>query len=338
MFTLNANYKLPGGALAQSIEARVRKGPLAAIDAQRYAVKLFGDSIASNMFMLGFAVQQGFVPIGAEAIEEAIELNGAAVEMNRNAFRMGRFAVVDRAGLDKLANASDAKAAVAPVTETVDSVIASRMALLTAYQDAAYAQRYEKTVRKVAESERAKMPGQTALAMAAAKGLYKLMSYKDEYEVGRLYTSPEFKATLDAQFSDYKSLEFHLAPPLLARKNKATGEPRKMRFGPWMLKAFGLLAKGKGLRGGTFDVFGYTAERRLERQMIVNYEGVLAEICEHLSPKTHRTAVQLASLALDIKGFGHVKLRYFEAAKEKEAKLLGDLRNPTSAPVLKAAE
>jgi indolepyruvate ferredoxin oxidoreductase len=336
-FTLNAAYKLPGGALAKAIEERTRKGPIAAIDAQHYAVKLFGDSIAANMFMLGYAVQLGHVPIGPVAIEEAIGLNGAAVEMNRNAFRMGRLAAADVAAVDRLV--AETTPAAAPIAlETLDSVIAHRVGLLTDYQDAAYAQRYEGIVRRIAEVERAKVPGKTQLAIAAAKGLYKLMAYKDEYEVARLYTSPHFKAQLDAQFSGYAALEVHLAPPLLSRTDKATGEPRKMRFGPWMLTAFGWLAKGKSLRGGRFDVFGMTAERRLERQMIAEYEGVLAEVADRLTPANHATGVALAALALDIKGFGHIKHRNYEAAKVRERQLLAALRDPGPAPLREAAE
>jgi indolepyruvate ferredoxin oxidoreductase len=336
MFTLNANYKLPGGALARAIEERTRKGPIASIDAQRYAAKLFGDTIASNMFMLGYAVQLGHVPIGPEAIEQAIELNGAAVEMNRSAFRVGRLAAHDKAAVDQLIPADASKPTV--VAETLEGVIAHRVGLLTGYQDEAYARRYEATVRKLAAVEQTKTPGQSALGVAAAKGLYKLMAYKDEYEVGRLYSSPSFKAQLDAQFSDYRRIEFHLAPPLLARRDKSTGEPRKMRFGRWMLSAFGLLAKGKALRGGTFDLFGYTGERRLERQMIAEYEGVLGEVADRLSAANHKTAVALAALALDVKGFGHVKLKNYEAAKQREKTLLAELRSPTPVTALRAAE
>ncbi len=334
-FTLNPSYKLPGGALARSIEDRVRRAPLFAIDAQRYAEKLFGDSIASNMFMLGYACQLGFVPVGAEAIEQAIELNGAAVDMNRNAFRTGRLAAHDIKAVDALMPAESKPVAKA---ETLDGVIAHRKALLTAYQDAAYADRYEATVRTLAANERDKAGGRSGLALAAAKGLYKLMSYKDEYEVGRLYSAPEFKAALADQFAAHGRLEFHLAPPLLARRNKETGEPRKMTFGAWMLPVFGWLAKGKRLRGGAFDIFGMLAERRLERQMIVDYENLLAEVGQKLTPANHGLAIQLASNALDIKGFGHIKLKNYEHAKSREAKLLAQLSTPASSPVQHAAE
>ena len=334
-FTLNPSYRLPGKALATSIEERVGKGPLFSVDAQRYAEKLFGDSIASNMFMLGYAYQLGFVPVGAAAIEEAITLNGAAVEMNRNAFRMGRLAVTDIKAVEALMPVEPKPAL---TVETLDSVIAHRMKLLTDYQDAAYAQRYEATIRKLAAAEGDRSAGRNGLAMAAAKGLYKLMAYKDEYEVGRLYTAPEFKAALDAQFASHGKLEFHLAPPLFARHDKATGEPRKMTFGAWMLPLFGLLAKGKRLRGTAFDVFGMTKERRLERQMMTDYETLLGEIGERLTPANHGIALQLAANALDIKGFGHIKLKAYEQAKAREAKLLAQLRAPSPTPVKQAAE
>jgi indolepyruvate ferredoxin oxidoreductase len=336
-FTRNPNARVPGGALRRAIEDRARKAPIAAIDAHTYAVRLFGDSIASNMFMLGLAYQLGHVPVSAKAIEEAIELNGAAVAMNRQAFRMGRLAAHDRAAVDKLAGAAVVDLPVRKV-ETLDDIIADRVSRLTDYQDRDLAERYARKVRWIADAERNTAQGKTGLADAVAKGYYKLLAYKDEYEVGRLYSSPAFKAALADQFDRHGKLEFHLAPPLLARKDKATGEPRKMTFGPWMLQVFGWLAKGKRLRGSVFDVFGYTAERRLERQSIADYELMLDEVVQRLSSVTHKTAVALANLPLDVKGFGHVKHKNWEAAKAREAQLLAELRSPTPAPVLKAAE
>jgi indolepyruvate ferredoxin oxidoreductase len=190
----------------------------------------------------------------------------------------------------------------------------------------------------MAEAEAMRTPGQSGFAIAAAKGLYKLMAYKDEYEVARLYGSAEFKAALEEQFSAHDRLEFHLAPPLLARKDKVSGEPRKMTFGPWMLRVFGWLARAKGLRGSAWDVFGYTAERRLERRMIGDYERLLGEVAAGLTPANHSVGVQLAALALDVKGFGHVKLRNYELARQREAALLAEFRNPTPVPALRAAE
>ena len=170
-----------------------------------------------------------------------------------------------------------------------------------------------------------------------ARGYHKLLAYKDEYEVARLFASPAFETALGEVFETRRKLEFHLAPPLLARRDKATGEPRKIRFGGWMLPVFRVLAKGKRLRGTVFDVFGYTQERQRERQMLADYEALLDEIAERLSPATHATAVALAALPLDVKGFGHIKERNYKVAKARETTLLNELRNPPSS-ALKAAE
>ncbi len=334
-FTRNPNLKVPGQALRQAIEERAGKAPVHGFDAHTAAVKLFGDSIAANMFMLGYAYQLGHVPIGSGAIEQAIELNGAAVEMSRNAFRFGRLAAHDSAALARLVGDAMSERKAAPA-QSLESLIADRAGRLADYQDQALADRYRSTVARFAEAERRQAAGRTGLAEAVAKGYYKLLAYKDEYEVARLFSSPAFEAALGEQFEARRKLEFHLAPPLLARRDKATGEPRKMRFGPWMLPVFRLLAKGKRLRGTAWDVFGYTAERKLERQMIADYERLLDEIATRLSPATHATAVALAALPLDIKGFGHVKQRNYRIAKNRETALLAELRNPS--PALKAAE
>ena len=190
---------------------------------------------------------------------------------------------------------------------------------------------------RVSEAERKLAPGRAGLAEAVARGYYKLLAYKDEYEVARLFTSPAFDKALSEQFESHRKLEFHLAPPLLARRDKATGEPRKMRFGAWMRPVFRLLAKGKRLRGTSFDIFSYSAERKLERQMIADYEKLVDELIERLSPTTHARAVALATLPLEIKGFGHIKERNYKAAMAREAALLAELRNP-SPTALKAAE
>jgi indolepyruvate ferredoxin oxidoreductase len=336
-FARNPGLKLPGGALARAIEDRVRKGPITSLDAHTYAVRLFGDSIASNMFMLGVAYQKGHVPIGADAIEQAIELNGAAVTMNRDAFRMGRLAIHDRSALDALAGPK-LVAASAPKSETLADVIADRAARLTDYQDAALAERYTAFMQGLAKAEAEKAPGRSGLAIAVAKSYYKLLAYKDEYEVGRMYASPEFLKALDAEFESHGKLEFHLAPPLLARRNPTTGEPRKMTFGAWMLPVFRLLAKAKSLRGGRFDLFGYSAERRLERRMITDYENVVQDIAARLTPTTHTTAVALATLPLEVKGYGHVKQANYERAQARQTALLADLHNPKPKAALRAAE
>lgn len=336
-FTRNANLVVPGQALRTAIADRVGRGSLAMLDAHEAAVKLFGDSIASNMFLLGFACQKGHVPIGTAAIEEAIELNGAAVAMNLQAFRFGRLAAHEPAAIERLIRPADV---VALRPRTLDDTIKFRADHLMAYQDAALAERYRSKVAWIAGIERDKAPGRNGLADAVARGYHKLLAIKDEYEVARLYTDGTFEKALAAQFDGVTSVEFHLAPPFLAwfHKDKLTGQPRKIKLGAWMLPVFRQLARGKRLRGTMFDLFGLSAERRLERQMIVDYERVLDEIGQRLSVATHGTTVALASLPDEIKGFGHVKKANYEAAKKREAGLLAMLRDPKPAPVRVAAE
>ena len=326
-FTRNADLKVPGAALRHAIEERAGKGPVHHMDAHAAAVKLFGDSIAANMFLLGYAYQLGHLPIGAEAVEQAIVLNGAAVEMSRNAFRFGRLAAHDRVGAgahDRAGQQDRAEAADAGRDRRVPRQVSGRLPGCGAGREVP-----QRAWRASPRSSAARRRAASGLAEAVARGYHKLLAYKDEYEVGRLYTSPAFEKALAEQFEAHGKLAFHLAPPLLARRDKVTGEPRKMQFGAWMMPLFRLLAKGKGLRGTAWDVFGYTAERKLERQMIADYEALLDEIGQRLTPATHATAVALASLALDVKGFGHIKLRNYKKAKKREAALLAELRNPS---------
>jgi indolepyruvate ferredoxin oxidoreductase len=334
-FTRNANIKVPGPALRHAIAERAGKAPVHHFDAQTAAVKLFGDSIAANVFLLGYAYQLGHVPIGAAAIEQAVELNGAAVEMSKAAFRFGRLAAHDMGTIERVMGTEVVPAA--RKSESLDDIVATRATQLIAYQGEALAERYRSRVAVIAEVERAKAPGRAGLAEAAARGYHKLLAYKDEYEVARLFTDPAFEKALSEQFATRGKLQFHLAPPLLARRDKRTREPRKMTFGRWMLPVFRLLAKGKRLRGTAWDLFGYTRERRLERQMIADYEKLLDEIATRLSPANHHTAVALAALSLEIRGFGHVKERNYKLARGREATLLAELRNP-SPTLLKAAE
>jgi indolepyruvate ferredoxin oxidoreductase len=224
------------------------------------------------------------------------------------------------------------------LSQSLDEMIERRAAFLTDYQNAAYARRYRDLVERTRAAESAKVPGQTNLTEAVARYLFKLMAYKDEYEVARLYTDGTFrKQVADAFEGDNLRLEFHLAPPLLAPVNKVTGEPRKMSFGPWMLSLFGMLRHFKVLRGTPFDPFGYSAERRTERKLIADYEALVSEILAALTPANHPVAVGLAAIPEKIRGFGHVKARHLKAAKADEAALLEQFRNGP-ASLLKAAE
>ena len=249
--------------MRDALNEAVRSDDLDILDATALATALMGDSIATNSFMLGFAFQRGAIPLSLEAILKAIELNGAAIEMNRLAFSWGRLAAHD---LPRVVSAARFKSSGSvPAKPTGDETIAFRARFLTDYQDEAYAKRYLADVERVRVAEAASAPGSHELTEAFAKGLFKLMAYKDEYEVARLYADGEFARALKEQFDGKSGLKVLLAPPLLARRDKVTGHLRKREFGPWVFKAFELLARWKRLRGTAFDVFGYTTERRMER-------------------------------------------------------------------------
>ncbi len=295
------------------------------IDATRLATALLGDAIGSNLFMTGFAYQRGLVPVSGEAIERAIELNGVAVEMNKTAFDWGRRAAHDLAFVERIAYPAETRQE-RPVVESLDETVARRAAFLTDYQNAAYAARYTSLVNRVREAEA--VDGGGPLSQAVARYYFKLLAYKDEYEVARLHASGDLRQQISRQFEDGYRLEFNLAPPLFARKDPVTGEPRKMRFGSWMLHVFRLLAAMRGLRGTAFDPFGRTEERRRERALIVQYEGDVEEILRRFGPETRAAAVDLASVPEHIRGYGHVKLRHLEVAEKRRAALLEALHDP----------
>src|SRR5262249_10532665 len=260
------------------------------IDATRIAGALLGNSVSANIFLVGYAFQVGALPLTADAIERAIELNGEAVEMNKMAFRFGRYAVADRAPGGELAAPKEVDEA-RRLSKSLDEIIARRVAFLTDYQDAAYAARYRALVERVRAAEAARAPGKQGLAEAVARYLFKLMAYKDEYEVARLFAGDDFARQGGPWFAgDDLRFEFHLAPPLIARPDGRTGAPAKISFGPWMMTVFRLLAKLKGLRGTAFDPFGYTQERRSERALIADYDALLAEIMERLTPENYHLA------------------------------------------------
>jgi indolepyruvate ferredoxin oxidoreductase len=338
-FTRDADFSLPAERLKREIRNLANGEKIDFVDATAIATALLGNAIAANMFMLGFAYQRGSIPLSGEAIEKAIELNGEAVPMNLEAFRLGRRAAASPEGLAKLVSSLKAPTKAREVSQSLDEAIARRVEFLTAYQSAGYAKRYEALVNRVREAESKVVTGQDSLTQAVARNLFKLMAYKDEYEVARLYTDGSFLKQVDQTFEgENLRFEFHLAPPLLARKDKSTGVPRKMSFGPWMMKSFGILAKFRRLRGTPLDIFGYTHERRTERKLIKDYKALVEEIIGKLTPQNHVTALGLASIPAKIRGFGHVKERHLAAAKKEEAALLEHFRQKPPAPLAQAAE
>ncbi|HEY6024216.1 MAG TPA: indolepyruvate ferredoxin oxidoreductase family protein, partial [Pseudolabrys sp.] len=338
-FTRNAEFSLPTERLKRAITGHAGRERSHFVDASRLATALLGNSIGANMFMLGYAYQLGALPLSADAIERAIEMNGEAVQMNISAFRYGRRAAVDPKALEALIEPRPQEQNDAlKLSQSFAETVSRRAEFLTAYQNASYARRYRDWVEKIRTVEAEKAAGQCGLAEAVARYLFKLMAYKDEYEVARLYSETSFLDRVKSGFDgDKLRVEFHLAPPLLARHDPQTGEPKKMSFGPWMLNVFRALAKLKFLRGTAFDPFWHTAERQIERQLISDYEKLLGEIVEQLTPNNHRLAVELAMIPEKIRGFGPVKQRHLAAAKAEEAALREQF-SAGAAPFLKAAE
>jgi indolepyruvate ferredoxin oxidoreductase len=330
-FTRKPDLDFPAARLRRAIEAAAGGDRVDFVDAGRIAVTLLGDTIAANVFMLGYAWQKGLVPVGAAALEQAIELNGAGVTMNKLAFLWGRRAAHDPAAVERVAAPRPEPGSSLRLSASLDELIERRAAFLVGYQDERYARRYLDLVDRARAAERERARGRQGLAEAVARGYFKLLAYKDEYEVARLHSDGAFAARLAGEFEGDYRLAFNLAPPLLARRDPATGVPRKIAFGPWILTAFRVLARLKRLRGTAFDPFGYTAERRTERRLIAEYETLVAEVLARLDDANHAAAVELAALPLRIRGFGHVKARALHEAKAREAELVAALRSPATA-------
>ena len=381
-FTTRPDMQFPAAEIVSAVRTALDGDEPLLVDATQLATALMGDAIAANLFMLGYAWQQGLVPLSLDAIHRAVELNGAAIEMNKAALAWGRLAVIEphtvaeaagvirnaptqaertprdlpllpptpseghESGLsprrdtdlrseDELRHvpaSAGGDVAFLPLDDarlsrSLDEVIARRVGFLTEYQNAAYARRYGDFVARVRAAETAKAPGSTDLSEAVARYFFKLMAYKDEYEVARLYTSGEFRRRLEQQFEGDYRVHFHLAPPLLAKKN-ARGELVKREYGPWVFTAFKLVATLRGLRGTALDVFGYTAERRGERQLIADYERTVSGLLDRLDSGNVDLAAEIASIPEQIRGYGHVKEAHLHQAKAREAELLKEWDNP----------
>ena len=336
-FTRDPDFQFPGQRLHDLIEEAVGPEASSFVDATRLATALLGNSIATNLFMLGYAWQKGLVPVGEAALHAAIELNGVAVEANKQAFLWGRRAAHDMAAVEALV-APKQVAEDLQLSRDLDQLMERRVAFLTDYQDAAYAARYRALVERVRATEAAKAPGRQGLSEAVARYYFKLLAYKDEYEVARLYSDPAFAERLGRQFEGDFTLGLHLAPPLFARRDPDTGLPVKREFGPWIFKALRLLAKMKGLRGTALDIFGYSQERRAERKLIADYEAQVEELIAGLDQGCHNLAIELAEIPEQIRGFGHIKQAHLEQAKAREAQLLAAFRSPAPTAEATAAE
>ncbi|MEO7935259.1 MAG: indolepyruvate ferredoxin oxidoreductase family protein [Dokdonella sp.] len=359
-FTTKPDMQFPAQKIIDAVRTALGGDEPELIDATQLGTALLGDTIAANLFMLGYAWQKGWVPVSLESLIRAIELNGAAIEMNKTAFNWGRMGAHDVAIVRKAAGVGAAKLPSGAIplnlpmhpakpalkadglstpqgaealddltlSTSLDEQIARRIDFLTGYQNADYAKKFKALVDKVRTVEQQKTPAFTSLTQAVARYAFKLMAYKDEYEVARLYTSGDFEKKIRETFEgDYK-IHFHLAPPLLAKKD-ADGHLRKSEYGPWVFKAFRVLAKLKGLRGGALDIFGYTAERKMERQLIADYFKHVDELLAGLDGENHALAVDIASVPEHIRGYGHIKERFHADAMKRQDDLLSAWRNPS---------
>ena len=324
-FTHDTEWSVPTQRMSNQIKEICGEENLRTLDATGIATALMGNSIATNMFILGYAWQNGEIPISEDAIFKAIELNNVAIGMNQKSFLWGRKAAHDLEAVLKLAFPEEEIENLAEHhkrSKSLDETINRRAESLTMYQSILYGKRYKMFIDKTRKAE-FKLPTPVEdLTRGVAEGLYKLMSYKDEYEVARLYTDGGFMKQINEKFEGDFKLHFHLAPPIFSKRDPDTGELKKKEFGSWIISSFKILSKLKFLRGTPLDIFGYTEERKMERQLIKDYKELILELLKNLNEDNHKYAVEIAMLPTKLRGFGHVKAKSFEQMKEKEAKLL----------------
>jgi indolepyruvate ferredoxin oxidoreductase len=300
--------------LRSAIDSAAGAERVNAFPATRLATQLFGDAIAANMLMLGYALQQGWLPVSLQAIQRAIEINGVAVASNLAALDWGRRAALDLDAVLRQSSPAQVVRLFKPENDALETLIARRSKDLIAYQNKAYAARFEALVRQVQQAEQQALPSSERLTRTVLTQAHRLMAFKDEYEVARLYTDGRFEKQLRAQFEGDARLSFHLAPPLFAKRDPATGHLKKQAYGPWVLPLMRVLTRFKGLRGGWFDPFGKTAERRMERSLVQMYISMIEALLPSLTASNHAAAVKLAGIAAEVRGFGHVKERQLRQA------------------------
>jgi indolepyruvate ferredoxin oxidoreductase len=316
-FARNPDLDLNASPLEASIRARVGAEAAIIIPATAIARKLLGDDLGVNMLLLGVALQRGLIGVSHDALERAIELNAAKVEFNKRALALGRLIGHDMDAVRKTVAADAGPIALSGWKD----VMAHRAALLVDYQNSAYAERYRVLVRRVAAME-AKVIGDAGpLALAVSHGYFKLLAYKDEYEVARLWTDPRLRARLDAMFEPGYRLRLSLAPQIPWFEDRASGRIKKRLWGPWIFALFRMLAAMRRLRGTPFDICQLHPHRRRERALIGEYEDTVAEILRTLTPENHDNAVEIARLPESIRGYGIVKERSMAAAKQREREL-----------------
>lgn len=319
-FIRDRNIDFQSQLRLKTIKNACREDNVSSLDANSVASRLMGDLVFSNMLLFGYAWQQGLVPLSLAAIEKAIELNGVAIDKNKRAFSLGRAAAIEASVVHRAAGLEANK----PQEQTLDEIVSYRADFLRAYQNEAYAQSYRCFVNDIADAANG-VPEGKEFAETVARNLFKLMAYKDEYEVARLYTYGAFRKKLSEQFAGDFKLKFHMAPPIFHRGLDPEGRPIKSKFGPWMFGALSVLAKFKFLRGTPFDLFGRTAERRMERKLIKDYRHRLTSLAPKLTSANIGAAIKIAALPQDIRGFGPVKEKSVAEAEAQLNILLAEL-------------
>ena len=326
-FTRDPDLAFPTGEIHQRLRETAGHRNVDIIDATRIATGLVGDSIATNLFMLGYAYQRGLIPVTAEGIERAIALNGIAVEANQRTFAWGRRAALDWQAVSQL-TATNVDHQESPSEPDLDEYVERRFADLRAYQSRRYAKRYRRLVECVREAEADRAPGMTGLAERVARYAFKLMAYKDEYEVARLYADGKFEEKLRQQFEGDYTLRFHMSPPAFTPVDADSGKPVKRVYGAWMMHALKVLRHFKFLRATPLDPFGHSEERRTERRLIEDYEAMINEVLESLDHDNHALALEIAVLPERVRGYGYVKAEHLRCAKAEEERLLSAWRAP----------
>jgi indolepyruvate ferredoxin oxidoreductase len=326
-FATNPDAAMHAGGLTNKLRFAAGPDRVTSCNAKDIAQQLLGDTLMTNVLMLGFAWQRGLIPVSLSALERAIELNAVSVAANKAALAAGRLAAFDPKRLQTLAGMQAAEPAAASAVRSVPELIEHRAALLMKYQDSDLAQEYRRFVKRVQRRETDVFGAEAPLLVtrAVAHHYAKLLAYKDEYEVARLYTDGEFMQQMERQFDGNFKLKFHVVPPWRRRSPGKGGVVRKMTLGSWMMLGFKILAKGRVLRGTPFDIFGYTEERRCERQLIADYVAQIEKLLPKLSRENLAVMVEIASIPERIRGYGHVKLASIAAGKRRLSELLAKL-------------
>lgn len=332
-FLRKPQMKFPAAGMEATVVDAIGADRTSFVNATHLATALLGDSIATNLFMVGYAWQKGLIPLLEQSILSAIELNGTAIEANHKSFKWGRFAAYDLSAVEKTITCSDdALPDHQRLSSSLEEIIERRIKYLTSYQNEGYAQRYKALVDKVRSTEATLGEKKTKLTEAVARYYFKLLAYKDEYEVARLFTDTDFLKRVQEKFEGDFKISFNLAPPIIESKSD-NGLPIKHTYGPWMLTAFKLLAKLKGLRGTWLDIFGYMDERKEERKLITDYEKTIERLLRNLREENYLTAIAIASLPEEIRGYGYIKKHNIENVKEQEAKLMQEFERLMSIKV-----